>query len=58
MSERFAASKWLPGSSELESSDSWLAFMMNGSLEMGIVCACSVSKRTPEIQGNAETLIL
>ena len=57
MSERFAVSKWLTGSLGLasdESSDSWVTFTMNGSLEMGNVYACdatansqcSVSKRT------------
>lgn len=60
MSERFAVSRWVAGSIGLasdESSDSWVAFTMNGSLEMGNVCACdatsksqcSVSTRTPEI---------
>lgn len=59
MGESFAVSRWLAGSIGLpsdESSDSWVAFTMNGSLEMGNVCACdatsnsqcSVSKRTPE----------
>lgn len=59
MCERFAVSKWLPGSAgpaSYESSDSWLAFMMNGSLEVGNVCACSVSKMTPEIHGDTSTL--
>lgn len=57
MSERFAAGKWLAGSIGLasdESSDSWVAFTMNRSLEMGNVSATSnsqlsVSKRTPGI---------
>lgn len=60
MSERFAVRKWLAGSIGLasdESSDRWVAFTMNSSLEMGNVCVCdaasksqsSVSKRTPDI---------
>lgn len=60
MSERFAVSKWPAGSAgwaRNESSDSWVTFRMNDSLEMGNICACdttsnsqcSVSKRTPEI---------
>ena len=49
-----------------ESSDRWVAFTMNGSLEMGNVCAhdttsssqCSVSKRTPEIHNcNSQFLL-
>lgn len=57
MSERFAAGKWLAGSKGLasdEASDSWVAFTMNRSLEMGNVSATSnsqrsVSKRKPGI---------
>lgn len=60
MSERFAVRKWLAGSIGLasdESSDRWVAFTMNSSLEMGNACVCdaasksqsSVSKRTPDI---------
>lgn len=60
MSERFAVRKWLAGSIGLasdDSSDRWVAFTMNSSLEMGNVCVCdaasksqsSVSKRTPDI---------
>ena len=65
MSERFAAGKWLAGSIGLasdESSDSWVAFTMNRSLEMGNVSATSnsqlsVSKRTPGIHNFTQKIL-
>lgn len=68
MSESFAVRKWLTGSIGLaseESSDRWVAFTVNGSLEMGNVCVCdaaskgqcSVSKRTPEIHNYIYKLV-
>lgn len=67
MSKRCSVSKCLTGSIGLasdESSESWVAFTMNGSLEMGNVYACdatsksqcSVSKRTPEIHNYTYTV--
>lgn len=60
MSEGLSVNKWQAGSIGLandKSSDSWVAFTMSGSVEMGNVYASDatsnsqwpVSKRTPEI---------
>ena len=65
MTERFAMSKWLAsglGLASDDSSDRWVSFTMNGSQEMGNVCAhhttsssqSSVSKKTPETNDSSK----